>query len=66
MAIDWGTHLRMNDSREPLVAIFHMNMSEFWSGDLGLTLVTISLVALIFVIAPFAKQVFTAAFFSIS
>jgi hypothetical protein len=42
----------MNESREPRVAIFHMNMSEFWSGDLGLTLVTISLVALIFVIAP--------------
>jgi hypothetical protein len=30
----------------------HMNMSEFWSGDLGLTLVTISLAVLIFVITP--------------
>ena len=27
-------------------------MSEFWSGDLGLTLVTLSLVILIFVITP--------------
>lgn len=30
----------------------HMHMSEFWSGDLGLTLVTISLAVLIFVITP--------------
>ncbi|MFZ0200568.1 MAG: ion channel [Candidatus Sulfotelmatobacter sp.] len=30
----------------------HVNMSEFWSGDLGLTLVTISLAVLIFVITP--------------
>jgi hypothetical protein len=29
-----------------------MQMSEFWSGDLGLTLITISLVVLIFVITP--------------
>ena len=27
-------------------------MSEFWSGDLGLTLVTLSLILLIFVITP--------------
>jgi hypothetical protein len=31
---------------------FQMEMSEFWSGDLGLTLVTISLVVLIFVVTP--------------
>jgi hypothetical protein len=31
---------------------FHLHMSEFWSGDLGLTLVTISLVVLVFVITP--------------
>ena len=31
---------------------FHLQMSEFWSGDLGLTLVTISLVALVFIITP--------------
>jgi len=29
-----------------------MHMSEFWSGDLGLTLVTISLCALLFVVTP--------------
>jgi hypothetical protein len=29
-----------------------MHMSEFWSGDLGLTLITISLLVLIFVITP--------------
>ena len=30
----------------------HFQMSEFWSGDLGLTLVTISLVMLVFVVTP--------------
>ena len=29
-----------------------LDMSEFWSGDLGLTLVTISVTILIFVITP--------------
>jgi hypothetical protein len=33
-------------------AVLHFQMSEFWSGDLGLTLVTISLVVLIFIIGP--------------
>jgi hypothetical protein len=33
-------------------AIFHLEMSQFWSGDLGLTLVTISLSVLLFVITP--------------
>jgi voltage-gated potassium channel Kch len=33
-------------------AYLQMQMSEFWSGDLGLTLVTIALVFLIFVILP--------------
>ncbi len=33
-------------------AILQMHMSEFWSGDIGLTLVSISLVFLIFVIFP--------------
>jgi Ion channel len=31
---------------------WHMDMSEFWSGDLGLTLITISLIVIIFVITP--------------
>jgi len=30
----------------------HLQMSQFWSGDLGLTLVSISLVVLVFVITP--------------
>ena len=29
-----------------------MDMSEFWSGDLGLTLITISLIVIIFIITP--------------
>lgn len=32
--------------------LFNVRASEFWSGDLGLTLVTISLVVLVFVITP--------------
>jgi len=31
---------------------FNLSISEFWSGDLGLTLITISLAVLIFVITP--------------
>jgi len=42
-----------NPSRRP---ILHMQMSEFWSGDLGLTLVTISLAVLIFVITPLREN----------
>ena len=30
----------------------NFNLSEFWSGDLGLTLITISLVVLVFIITP--------------
>jgi voltage-gated potassium channel len=30
----------------------HLQMSEFWSGDLGLTLLTISLVVLVFIVTP--------------
>lgn len=41
-----------NDPHQPRTAVFHLYMSEFWSGDLGLTLVTISLVALVFVVTP--------------
>jgi Ion channel len=43
----------MTDSLDhPRSTILRMQMSEFWSGDLGLTLVTISLIALILVIYP--------------
>jgi hypothetical protein len=38
------------------VAILHMHMSEFWSGDRGLTLVTISLAALILVVNPLRES----------
>jgi hypothetical protein len=41
-----------NDSHSDRSAVFNVHMSEFWSGDLGLTLLTISLVILIFVITP--------------
>jgi hypothetical protein len=41
-----------NDSHPTRSAALNVHMSEFWSGDLGLTLITISLVVLIFVITP--------------
>jgi len=40
------------DPNQPSGTVLHLQMSEFWSGDLGLTLVTISLVVLVFVITP--------------
>jgi hypothetical protein len=42
----------MTTTPERSRATFHLQMGEFWSGDLGLTLVTISLVVLVFVITP--------------
>lgn len=41
-----------NDSQPIRSPVLNMHISEFWSGDLGLTLITISLVVLIFVITP--------------
>ncbi|MGO9520246.1 MAG: hypothetical protein ACLPND_24680 [Candidatus Korobacteraceae bacterium] len=41
-----------NDMHQAPRFVLHKHMSEFWSGDLGLTLITISLVILIFVITP--------------
>jgi len=41
-----------NDSASTRSAVLNMHMSEFWSGDLGLTLTTISLLVLLFVITP--------------
>lgn len=41
-----------NDSHPTRNAVLNVHMSEFWSGDLGLTLITISLVILIFIITP--------------
>lgn len=40
----------------PRQPFLHLQMSEFWSGDLGLTLVTISLVVLVFVITPLREE----------
>jgi Ion channel len=44
-------------------AVLHMNMSEFWSGDLGLTLVSISLGILIFLILPLRQAALAGRFF---
>ncbi|HUN61044.1 MAG TPA: potassium channel family protein [Candidatus Sulfotelmatobacter sp.] len=43
----------MSESKqENRIALLEMQVSEFWSGDIGLTLVSIALVVLIFVILP--------------
>jgi len=43
----------MNENKqENRIALLEMQVSEFWSGDIGLTLVSIALVILIFVIFP--------------
>jgi len=42
----------MNDSYRPRVAALQVGMSQFWSEDLGLTLVTLSVTALVFVVTP--------------
>ena len=36
----------------PRTTLFHIKRGEFWSGDLGLTLITISLCILVFIITP--------------
>ncbi len=41
-----------NEPHPPRITLFRLHMGEFWSGDLGLTLVTMALAVLIFVIAP--------------
>jgi ion channel len=41
-----------HDSPASRGRLLHMDMSEFWSGDLGLTLITISLIVIIFAITP--------------
>jgi hypothetical protein len=42
----------MNEGYKPRIAVLQMGMSQFWSADLGLTLVTISVAALVFVVTP--------------
>jgi hypothetical protein len=54
----------MTDStRQSRTAILHMQMSEFWSGDIGLTLVSMSLGILIFVIFPLRQAGIAGRFF---
>jgi len=45
----------MNSQNQSLLNSHRPWMGEFWSGDLGLTLVTLSLIILIFVITPLRK-----------
>jgi len=52
-----------NSSQSPRTAVLHMNMSEFWSGDLGLTLVSISLGILVFIIFPLRQAGLAGRFF---
>ncbi|MGD0214865.1 MAG: ion channel [Terriglobales bacterium] len=48
----------MTTTRTPRQTFFQLQMSEFWSGDLGLTLLTISLVVLVFIITPLREAGF--------
>jgi hypothetical protein len=52
-----------NDSHPTRGEVLNVHMSEFWSGDLGLTLTTISLVVLIFVITPLREAGLPGRFF---
>jgi len=45
-------HLMATTTAQPQNTFLRLQMGEFWSGDIGLTLVTISLVLLVFVITP--------------
>ncbi len=53
----------MTNTPQSRTAILQLQMSEFWSGDLGLTLVSISLVILIFVIFPLRQAGLAGRFF---
>jgi hypothetical protein len=50
------TAFMTDEARDPRETYFRLEATEFWSGDLGLTLVTISLVILIFVVTPFHES----------
>ena len=54
---------RTNDTYQSRSPVLHKHMSEFWSGDLGLTLITISLAVLIFVITPLREAALPGRFF---
>jgi len=51
------------NSHQSRTAILQMHISEFWSGDLGLTLVSLSLGILIFVIFPLRQAGLAGRFF---
>jgi hypothetical protein len=50
-------------TRQSRTATLYMQMSEFWSGDIGLTLVSISLGILVFVIFPLRQAGLAGRFF---
>ena len=52
-----------NHTQQTQKPALNMNMSELWSGDLGLTLITISLAVLIFVITPLREAGIPGRFF---
>jgi hypothetical protein len=52
-----------NSTQQSRTAVLHMHMSEFWSGDIGLTLVSLSLGILIFVIFPLRQAGLAGRFF---
>ena len=52
-----------NSTQQSRTAVLHMHMSEFWSGDIGLTLVSLSLGILVFVIFPLRQAGLAGRFF---
>ncbi len=61
--IPWSPFSMTNGPKQSRSRILQMGMSEFWSGDLGLTLITISLSVLIFVITPLREAGLPGRFF---
>lgn len=51
------------ETNHSLRSYFQLQRSEFWSGDLGLTLVTISVTFLIFVVSPLRESGFSVRIF---
>ena len=48
----WRSAFMSNITSATRIALFRIKGGEFWSGDLGLTLISISLCVLVFVITP--------------
>jgi hypothetical protein len=55
LTITSGARIMPEGPQQSRRTVLHQQMTEFWSGDLGLTLVTISLLVLIFISVPLAK-----------